>query len=603
VIVLSFTHFNKIIFFAFFIFFCSYSLDEKVSAAPGDAVVFTGSGGLRNCVNVTIFGRAATATITQGEMATLTELYCDWADTAGAMTNLNGIEFATNLTVFQAINYANLANISKISTLTNLRELYLYKNAIINIGPLSTLVNLEVVELQNNAISSITALSSLNKLNYVNLSYNTISDASPLINKTTLRYLHIRNNSISNLTPISTLTGLLELSLQVNTFETIIPLRSLPVITYLNITGNSIYISTQALLDAHTDLYTRAGLSYFSDIPPPNEIILFTDLEMRKCLLMFFLGVPVDDFNITKTNMTTITVLGCVEPLKVVTDLKYATNLTRLNLVGSDFSAFPDFREITSLQYLTINSTNLVNVNPLYLSGMNNLLGVNLGQNMISDVSFIKNINSPNLEEFQLQNNLINRLPDLTGTLYSLYFLDVRNNAIILSDKNEVIKHNFLLNNLGNYQYDYARGVFGITEFLVTSLPESIILNAQEQTSTFDFSGTLNITDTRDTLSGNSMAGWNMQLEVSDLVDGIKIIPKNDLTLRNLDTISVLGISGDSGSVNTSSPITLLSLPIGEGAGIYPVDFSNVQLDVLIRPTTKVGNYIGNINLQLVTGP
>jgi Leucine-rich repeat (LRR) protein len=536
-------------------------------------------------------------------MATLTELYCDWADTAGAMTNLNGIEFATNLTAFQAVNYVNLANLSKLSTLTNLRALYLYKNAIINIGPLSTLVNLEAVELQHNMISNISALSSLNNLYYVNLSYNTISDISPLANKNALQYLYTRNNTISNLTPISTLTGLLELDLQSNTFENIIPLRNLPVITYLSITGNSIYISTQALLDAHTDLYTRPGLSYFSDIPAPNEIILFADLEMRKCLLMFFLGVPADDLNITKTNMTTITELGCVEPLKVVTDLKYATNLTGLNLVGSDFSVFPDFREIASLQYLTINSTNLVNVNPLYLSGMNNLLGVDLGQNMISDVSFIKHINSPNLEEFQLQNNTINRLPDLSGSVHNLYYLDIRNNAIILSDKNEVIKHNYLLNNVDNYQFDYARGIFGITEFLVTSSPKSITLNAQEQTSTFNFSGALNITDTRDTLSGNSMAGWNMQLEVSDLVDGIKIIPKNDLTLRNLDTISVLGISGDSGSISTSSPITLLSLPIGEGSGIYPVDFSNVQLDVLIRPTTKVGNYIGNMNLQLVTGP
>ena len=82
-------------------------------------------------------GKAPNAPITEGEMATLTEL--DARDQG--IRNLAGLEFATNLRDLDLYGN-NITDVSPLSGLTNLRELWLSRTSIADVSPLSGLTNL-----------------------------------------------------------------------------------------------------------------------------------------------------------------------------------------------------------------------------------------------------------------------------------------------------------------------------------------------------------------------------------------------------------------------------------------------------------------------------
>ena len=104
-------------------------------------------------------GKASGAPITKAEMATLIELDAGEA----SLTNLTGLEFATNLRHLYLFGNA-LSDISALSRLTSLTHLYLFSNALSDISALSRLTNLNGLDLGDNKISDISALSGLTNL-------------------------------------------------------------------------------------------------------------------------------------------------------------------------------------------------------------------------------------------------------------------------------------------------------------------------------------------------------------------------------------------------------------------------------------------------------
>ena len=130
-------------------------------------------------------GKAANAPITEGEMATLTDL-----DAANkGIRDLTGLEFATNLTGLNLgveevdgrfVNSNDISNLSPLSGLTRLEELDLVDNSIADISPLSRLNSLIVLWLDSNSIADISPLSGLNNLIALGLWNNSITDISAL---------------------------------------------------------------------------------------------------------------------------------------------------------------------------------------------------------------------------------------------------------------------------------------------------------------------------------------------------------------------------------------------------------------------------------------
>ena len=214
-------------------------------------------------------GKAKGATITRGEMTTLTTLEAQDA----SIRDLTGLEFATNLTRLDLWNN-DISDIAPLSELTNLTWLSFWNNDISDITPLSGLTNLTSLLLSFNDISDIAPLSGLTNLTSLFLDDNDISDISPLRRLTNLTSLSLYDNTISDIAPLSRLTNLTRLDLMSNTISDISPLRRLTNLTWLSLWDNT--ISDISPLRALTNL-TRLDLraNYLNDAAINNHIYVF----------------------------------------------------------------------------------------------------------------------------------------------------------------------------------------------------------------------------------------------------------------------------------------------------------------------------------------
>jgi len=154
------------------------------------------------------------------DLQRLTELH---VYSTSNITDLTGLEYCTNLTVF----YSRLNEISDISPLANLISLtglYISYGQISDISPLVSLTSLTELHLYWNLISDVSALAGLTNLSSLSLSSNQISDISPLADLTSLTDLKLWDNQISDISPLVSLTNLTSLLLHYNQISDISPL-------------------------------------------------------------------------------------------------------------------------------------------------------------------------------------------------------------------------------------------------------------------------------------------------------------------------------------------------------------------------------------------
>ena len=162
-----------------------------------------------------------------GETITTRTLFNLIEFSAGEITDLTGIEYASNLSVLGLSG--SISDISPLSGLTQLRRLYLGGNNISDITPLSELKNLRNLYLGSNNISDISPLAELKELHWLKLQNNDISDISPLAKPTQIRWLWLSNNNISDVAPLVKLASVipsrnsLELRLDQNNISDISP--------------------------------------------------------------------------------------------------------------------------------------------------------------------------------------------------------------------------------------------------------------------------------------------------------------------------------------------------------------------------------------------
>ena len=227
-------------------------------------------------------GKASDATITKGEMTTLTNLE---ARDVG-ISDLTGLEFATKLREL-SLGGNEITDISALADLTNLTRLYLHVNQIRSISALSGLTNLTVLSLQinqirsisalsgltnlwwlslgGNEIRSISALSGLTNLWWLSLGGNEITDISALSGLTKLTYLWLDDNNLtdSDLSSLSGLTNLRELSLGDNQITGVSALSGLTNLESLDLRLNLLSVSS----NAHIAALERRGVTVTFDLP------------------------------------------------------------------------------------------------------------------------------------------------------------------------------------------------------------------------------------------------------------------------------------------------------------------------------------------------
>ena len=195
---------------------------ELIAAEP-NAEAWMPNAVLRTAVRKQL-GLAEAEALTKEKMLELTSLRVTRAynDRSTEITNLSGLEHATNLTALEIDN--TVVGIDNRSTLSDL-------------GPLTGLTNLTVLILSSHNLSNLTPLAGLTNLQELYLADNAIVDTSALSGLTNLTMLYLVDNAIVDVSPLSGLTNLTVLELQGNAVEDVSALSGLTNLTWLNLRG------------------------------------------------------------------------------------------------------------------------------------------------------------------------------------------------------------------------------------------------------------------------------------------------------------------------------------------------------------------------------
>ena len=324
---------------------------------------------LRKAINKALgANRAATATVTEAEMKTLTSLGSadSWIYVG---SDLTGLEKATNLTTLDL--FGSFTDISAVSGLTNLTSLSLSSRSLTDISSVSGLTNLTSLTLSNNAdisftdISAVSGLTNLTTLQlFGNSSLTDISAVSGLTNLTTLQLW--RNSSLTGISSVSGLTNLTTLQLGGNSSLTdISAVSGLTNLTTLQLWRNS----------SLTDISAVSGLTNLTTLYLHDNSGL-TDISAVSGL----------------TNLTTLTLNSGVTDISALSRL---TNLKTLDLsfIPGDLTCQPigswslGWHPTTSNPLTTPRLSNIS-----ALSGLTNLTWLNLSGQNITDISALSGL-------------------------------------------------------------------------------------------------------------------------------------------------------------------------------------------------------------------
>ena len=188
---------------------CSNSSMVTVSSASMAGIIPDAN--LRAAIEAAL-GKVSGAPITAADMETLTHLT---ARDAG-VSDLTGLEFATNLTELQLDYNRRISDVSPLAGLTSLTELSLRFNTITDVSSLGGLPNLTNLELDANRITDVSVLGGLPNLTNLQLEQNAITDASGVGDLANLVILQLAFNAITDVSLLERLTNLQYLDLQGN---------------------------------------------------------------------------------------------------------------------------------------------------------------------------------------------------------------------------------------------------------------------------------------------------------------------------------------------------------------------------------------------------
>jgi len=340
------------------------------------------------------------------------------------ITNLNGLEYCTNLTKLylannQLIDLNGLAN----ANLPNLTELYLNNNQLTDLNGLAkaNLPNLTVLNLANNQLTDLHDLTNakLTNLTSLHLYDNQLTDLNGLTNANVpnLTMLYLSNNRISNISVISNLTNLTMLWLYNNQISDISPLiANTGIKGTIKLKGNP--LNNKALF-THVPVIEARGIGIEYDMP--KDAVMFKDSNLEKAI-RDALGIPTK--LLKKEDLAKLEKLEAEnKEISDLTAIEHCTNLTVLYLNNNQISDIRPLAnaDLVKLTELYLNENQLIDLNGLAKADLPKLTGLYLNDNQISDISPLANL--PNLTELYLASNQLANLnglaqanlPKLTG--------------------------------------------------------------------------------------------------------------------------------------------------------------------------------------------
>ena len=329
----------------------------------------------------TQLGLAPRETITDRAMQRLTTLEASDSQ----IKTLTGLEQATQLTRLY-LDKNQIRNVTPLAGLTHLKYLILDRNDIRNIQPLTGLTQLEELFIGGNQIKNkgVQLLEKLTQLKALSLFGNQIRNIKPLANLTNLERLWLSDNQIRDVSPLAGLVNLETLYLSGNPITNTVPLSKLKKLKVVDIKITTPTAAAPAM------------------IPDKNLAAV-----LRKALS---LGA---NATITKQAMRRLTWLGASDrQIRDLTGLKYATELTDLDLGSNRITNFSPLAELPKLRKLYLWGNEISDLS--VLPALPKLEFLDLNWNQVTDVSPLVGFTS--LKELWLQGN---NLAD-TSTLFEL---------------------------------------------------------------------------------------------------------------------------------------------------------------------------------------
>ncbi|BBJ28075.1 leucine-rich repeat domain-containing protein [Athalassotoga saccharophila] len=307
----------------------------------------------------------------ESELSKITEIKNNWPSNSNMLSNLDGIEYLTNLATLDLVGN----NISDISPLKGLK--------------------LKSIDLSYNHIKDISALSTMTSLISLDLSHNEISDITPLASLTSLKMLNLSSNDIENINAIKNLKNLESLDLSSNHISDVTPIEDLgQSILSLDISYNPIPFSQLKFIENWTQLH-NLGMSGFN--LDSSQITFVSKFSSLRSLDLGF------------NRLTNITPLASL------------TGLRELFLYSNMIKDISPLANLKNLEWLNAGANMISNLTPL--QNLNNLKFLDLEINNISDISPLLSLS--NLEILNLNFNRINLkyTPSFNSMLHLIWLM------------------------------------------------------------------------------------------------------------------------------------------------------------------------------------
>jgi len=378
------------------------------------------------------------------------------------ITNLEGIQYATNLTSLN-VRRNDISDITPLASLTKLKVLEIDSNKkITDLTPLQDLLIIERLNVAGTSISDLTPIVNIPTLSNLTISATNVSDLSPLIelkdllqvlsfsslpqlttleplqHMTKLRTINMSSLPDLDLTPLSQVTSMRSITATRANFSDLSPLGALVDITFLNFEyGKMTSLDGLETLSKVTKLKLRRGS--LVDISAMAGMTALQTLEMEEndvvdisplAELQELVIVDLDKNDVVDVsplaNKAKLKTLSLRENnVSTIDPLVNLPLLETLDLEKNDILEIDNLANLPSLKTLNLNHNEIISITAL--QNLTSLQTLYISGNGITDISPATNI--PTLVNLYAAQNLITELPSLTS-LKDLKVLDLNKNQI-----------------------------------------------------------------------------------------------------------------------------------------------------------------------------
>ena len=347
-----------------------------------------------------------------------------------------------------------------VATITQLNLTY---DGITNLSGLEFATNLRALDLTGNTITDITPLQHLHNLTDVSLRMNKASvmpDLTPLAG-TPVKSLNLVADDYGTqpdkLVGLAQLTSLEELEMQNNDLTTVPPVTNLPNLSYLGIAGNKL-TSVQGLTGMHQLTALKVGSNQLTDYTPIASLTNLTTLSIgnnrSNDISMLRSLVNLQEATFSQMGLTNNAVqvfsympklvtlsIDFNDQISDLTPLAGLRQLQSLNFSKDQVADLTPLKQLTNLTDLSFSNAQVANLAPL--AGLTKLTSLNLLRNHVSDLSPLQNLQGLsylNAKYQSVTNAAIGLKSGETTATVPLSVKDTSGNGIALQQDGALIK-------------------------------------------------------------------------------------------------------------------------------------------------------------------